>query len=85
MSSRQPKPTRDTIGGTMADAERIRKSREQAARRSAFRWDLSLQKRRVRHGLDAGTYRLIDVNTREVYASRLTLDAVEQLLRDGRK
>ena len=44
-----------------------------------------MQKRRVRHGLDAGTYRLIDVNTREVYASRLTLDAVEQLLRDRRK
>jgi hypothetical protein len=84
-SARKRKPTRDTIGGTMADAERIRKSREQAARRAALRWDLSLQKRRVRHGLDAGTYRLIDVNTGEVYASRLTLDEVERELREGRK
>jgi hypothetical protein len=69
--------------GTLA--ERIRKSREQAARRSATRWDWYLQKSRVRRGLDSGTYRLIDVDTGEVYASRLSLDDVERILNDGRK
>jgi hypothetical protein len=76
------------------DADRVRKTREQAARRAAQRQGLRLERSRMRdpRGLDYGLYRLVDIETGECVGAppgrcnyTLTLDAVERVLDDGRK
>ena len=68
--------------------------REQAARRAATRQNLRLEKSRMRdpRALSFGLYRLLDVQTGEVYASGdgptdygLDLDAVQRILDRGRR
>jgi hypothetical protein len=74
------------------DAERVRKTREQAARRAAQRQRLRLERSRMRdkRGLGYGLYRLVDIDTGEVYPPdagtgyTLSIDAVEQILDQGR-
>ena len=75
-------------------SERVLKSREQAARRAATRQNLRLEKSRMRdpRALSFGLYRLLDVQTGEVYASGdgptdygLDLDAVQRILDRGRR
>jgi hypothetical protein len=77
-----------------ATADRVRKSREQAARRAAIRQNSKLERsrQRDRRGLAYGLYRLLDAGTGEVYASgdgptdyNLDLDAVEAILDRGRR
>jgi hypothetical protein len=79
---------------TPMDADRVRKTREQAARRAAARQGLVLEKSRMRdrRGIGYGLYRLVDTETGECVGApagrcnyTLTLDAVERVLDDGRK